>query len=108
VQRLKEAVIDPELGQLMTRYGNECLTGSLPGIGETRFVLGSTTIVRAHHPGQRESGQIDFLERQGILDPTVLGAVDPGPRLCDGRGSAVHRDFVRDYESFKKYQLADD
>lgn len=102
VQRLKEAAIDSPLQQLMIRYGNECQTGSLPRkLERLVFTLGSTTPFELVIQVDEGRGEVEFLERQGILDPTLLGRVDPvAADAAAGVGRCIDT-FVRDYESFK-------
>jgi serine/threonine-protein kinase len=102
VARLKEASIDPLLGQLVTRYGNECQTRSWPRQLERMvFTLGIETPFELVIQVNEDRGQVDFIERQGILDPQLLGSVPPEAEDAHQLTSACVDRFIKDYESFK-------
>lgn len=102
VQRLKEAAIDSELQQLMIRYGNECQTASLPRqLERLVFILGSTTSFELIIQVNEGRGEVEFLERQGILDATLLGCVNPAAADSPAQVRKFIDTFVRDYEGFK-------
>ncbi|NDD27918.1 MAG: serine/threonine protein kinase [Proteobacteria bacterium] len=102
VQRLKDVAIEPPLRLLISRYGNECHTPHLPRkLERLVFTLGAETpfqlIIQVNEP----NGCIDFVERQGILDPVSLGAVAPDDEAAQEQVKRLIDLFVRDYESFK-------
>lgn len=102
VARLKELAIDPPLRQLISRYGNECLTPHLPRqLERLVFVLGAETSFELIIQSNESAGRIDFLERQGILDAVQIGSVDPRVENAPLQVSETIERYVHDYERFK-------
>ena len=107
VQRLKEAAIDSELQQLMSRYGNECQTGSLPRqLERLVFILGSTTSFELIIQANETRGEVEFLERQGIPRPHGAGMRRPHCRRCARVRAQVHRYLRAGLRELQERQLA--
>lgn len=104
--KLKTEALDPLLQDLIQRYRNECHTPHIPKMLEfLQFTLACPTPYELQVVKDAENGEIVFLEKQGILSPHRLGAVDP---LADAAGNQVKgliSKFVENYEHFKNSQF---
>jgi serine/threonine protein kinase len=102
VQQLKNNAIDPLLGELMHRYGNECHTRFLPKhMDYLEFTLACPTEFSLIICKNTEQQALIFYEKQGILDRFEIGRVDPRDPAESARVKDIIDRFVRDYESFK-------
>lgn len=102
VATLKQELLDPLLEDLIARYNNECYTPYLPKtLTHMTFTLGCPTSFELLITKDSDNERIRFQERQGLLDPMVLGEVNPLVEQERRRVQAIVERFVNDYEEFK-------
>ncbi|MEW6279065.1 MAG: serine/threonine-protein kinase [Candidatus Eremiobacterota bacterium] len=101
VRRLKQEVLDPLLQDLIQRYRNECHTPHVPkSLDFLQFTLACPTPFELQVVKDADREEVRFLEKQGLLDPHLLGTVRP---LEDdpSRVRQIVQQFVENYEQFK-------
>ncbi|MDQ7824821.1 MAG: serine/threonine-protein kinase [Candidatus Eremiobacteraeota bacterium] len=101
VQKFKSEVLDSLLYDIITRYGNECHTRFLPKhLDYLVITLACPTCFELIIKKNDLERTLEFYEKQGILDPQLLGSLDP-KRGEEGKARALVERFVSDYEEFK-------
>jgi hypothetical protein len=86
----------------MSRYGNECHTRHLPpNLDFLQFVLACPTEFELQVVRDEDRGTLRFLERQGLLDPKLIGEVDPLAADSALKTRQIVDTFVDRYEGFK-------
>jgi serine/threonine protein kinase len=102
VSTFKDETLDPLLRPLIRRYGNECHTPYLPRLLERLvFTLGHATPFELIIQVNEAKQTIEFYERQGILDPRLLGSLSPNEAQLADQCSALIERYLGDYEVFK-------
>lgn len=102
VSHYKENVIDPILRELMSRYGNECHTRYLPkNLDFIQFVLACPTEFELQIVTDQDSQVIKFYEKHGLLDPKLLGQVNPVSEQAKGQTQSIIETFTEGYDNFK-------
>ncbi|MBI3926280.1 MAG: serine/threonine protein kinase [Armatimonadetes bacterium] len=102
VQELKKEIVDPMLGELIRRYSHECHTPYLPKkLDYLQFTLACPTTFELHVVKDSEREVLRFLEKQGLLDPTLLGEVEPLQEGASTRARSIIERFGDDYEQFR-------
>lgn len=100
--RLKTEVLDPLLQELIQRYRNECHTPHIPkNLEFLQFTLACPTEFELQVIKDPDSGEISFLEKQGILSPQRLGSVNPLSEYAESQVRSLIATFVDNYENFK-------
>lgn len=102
VQQFKEKHLDPLLSGIIERYGNECHTRFLPKHLEYLVVtLACPTPFELIIVKNDREMNVQFFEKQGILDQVSLGAIDPSKEEEAGKTGEIIDRFIHDYEVFK-------
>ncbi len=102
VASLKESDLDPALEELIAHYGNECHTPYLPPtLSFLTFTLGTMTNFELLISKNADQESIDFHEKQGLLEPVLLGSVHPLKGEEWSQVRALVRKFAENYERFK-------
>lgn len=92
----------PLLNELITRYSNECHTPFLPAnIDFLEFTLAAPTPFGLRVIRDAENQSVRFFEKQGLLEPTLIGEVRPLEPGAVERVPGLVKTFVDDYEDFK-------
>lgn len=102
VLEFKEVHLDPLLEKLINKYGNEAHTKYVPiWLDYLKFTLACPTefvlIVKTNY----QDRMIEFYEKQGILEPKLIGSLNPRSQLDVRKASQFITRFTKDYEKFK-------
>lgn len=102
VSELMKGALGSRLRGLIERYGHECQTPFVPAtLSFLRFTLGTMTPFELLITKDCDREAVRFEEKQGLLDPLLLGEVQPlDPSHHDKVDSLIDK-FVADYEDFK-------
>lgn len=102
ISAYRESSLDPLLRELMSRYGNECHTRHLPpNLDFLQFILACPTEFELQVVRDEDRGTLRFLEKQGLLDPKLIGEVDPLSPDSAAKTRQIVDTFVDRYEGFK-------
>lgn len=98
----KEEHLDPVLQGLISKYGNEAHTKHLPRfLDYFKFTLACPTCYDLIIKSDYNARKIDFYEKQGILEPRILGTVDPKNPADAKKINSIIGTFTRNYEKSK-------
>ena len=98
----KEEHLDPLMDKLIAKYGNEAHTRHVPRyLTYYKFTLALSTnydlIVRSNY----QDRTVEFYEKQGILEPKLLGKVNPKNPSEARKVHSIVKTFTRNYEKSK-------